>query len=182
MTQSELPAEFFDRLQAVKGKRARIVVDHILQHGFITTEELETVYGYQHPPRAIRDVREQGIPLETFQTKNAQGKSIAAYRFADLSGVSLTKSGGRKSLPKAIRRQLLERSEQRCAIGLEKYDDRYLQIDHRIPYEIAGEVDHNHAEAFMVLCRSCNRAKSWSCEHCANWLEAHNPELCRSCY
>jgi hypothetical protein len=53
---------FLTQLKAVTNKRARIVIDHILEHGFITTEELETQYGYKHPPRAARDVRGQGIP------------------------------------------------------------------------------------------------------------------------
>jgi hypothetical protein len=57
------------------------VIDHILQYGFIATEDLENTYGYNHPPRAARDVREAGIPLETFKVKSKEGKSIAAYRF-----------------------------------------------------------------------------------------------------
>ena len=34
----------------------------------------------------------------------------------------------------------------------------------------------------MLLCRSCNRAKSWSCEHCPNWIEEKSSEVCQSCY
>ena len=34
----------------------------------------------------------------------------------------------------------------------------------------------------MLLSRSANRAKSWSCEHCANWLELKDPEICQRCY
>jgi hypothetical protein len=37
-------------------------------------------------------------------------------------------------------------------------------------------------EDYMLLCGSANRAKSWSCEHCVNWLELKKPELCASCY
>ena len=36
--------------------------------------------------------------------------------------------------------------------------------------------------AYMLLCGSANRAKSWSCEHCANWLEEKSPEVCQSGY
>lgn len=39
--------------------------------------------GYEHAPRAARDVRELGIPLETYKIKDSTGKSIAAYRFGD---------------------------------------------------------------------------------------------------
>ena len=34
----------------------------------------------------------------------------------------------------------------------------------------------------MLLCGSCNRAKSWSCEHCGNWHEDKNLNTCISCY
>lgn len=58
MRAEELPADFVERCRAVKAKRPRTVIEHILEHGYITTEELRTRYGYNHPPRAARDVRE----------------------------------------------------------------------------------------------------------------------------
>ena len=51
--------ELENLLKKVQGKRSKIVVNHILKYGKITTEELESKYGYKHPPRAARDVREQ---------------------------------------------------------------------------------------------------------------------------
>jgi len=53
-----------DLCLSVTAKRPKTVIDHILQHGFITTEELKEQYGYNHPPRAVRDVRENGIPID----------------------------------------------------------------------------------------------------------------------
>ena len=184
MIRDEYPEEFLELLGFVKGKRARIVIDHILEHGFITTEELEVKYGYKHPPRAARDVREQGIPLETFQAKNAEGRVIAAYRFGDLSNIQRDKLGGRKIFSKKFKRGLVEKSGAKCFICLEEYEGRYLQVDHRTPYEISGDFDgaERSPEDYMLLCGSCNRAKSWSCEHCANWLEEKSPEICSSCY
>jgi len=76
MSTYNLPDELIERLKAVKGKRARIVVEHILKHGYITTEDLEKKYGYSHPPRAARDVREQGIPLETFRATSSDGPQL----------------------------------------------------------------------------------------------------------
>ena len=83
MNPDNLPPEFLARLHALTGKRPKAVVDHILAHGYVTTEELKTQYCYNHPPRAARDVREQGIPLETFRVRGTDGRLIAAYRFAD---------------------------------------------------------------------------------------------------
>jgi len=55
--------EFMELLNSVEAKRPRTVIQHILQHGFITSQELKDLYGYNHPPRAVRDVREHGVPL-----------------------------------------------------------------------------------------------------------------------
>jgi hypothetical protein len=61
-------------------------------------------------------------------------------------------------------------------------DERDLQIDHRVPYEVAGESDELKIEDFMLLCGSANRAKSWSCEHCENWKTTKHKNICLSCY
>jgi len=49
------PKEFLEHIKSITNKRANIVIDHIMKHGFITTEDLENTYGYNHPPRAARD-------------------------------------------------------------------------------------------------------------------------------
>ena len=85
---NKLTEAFIERLKTVKGKRVLTVVNHIREHGYITSEELENTYGYDHPPRAVRDVREQGIPIETYRVKSSDGRSIAAYRFGDYDAVA----------------------------------------------------------------------------------------------
>ena len=37
-------------------------------------------------------------------------------------------------------------------------------------------------EDYMLLSSTSNRAKSWSCEHCQNWLKKHDKNICRTCY
>jgi hypothetical protein len=181
MTDQSLPEGFHELLKNVKGKRARLVVEHILQHGFITTEDLEN-YGYKHPPRAVRDVRDQGIPIVTFQTKNSEGRTIAGYRFGDPQKAVRGRIGGRKIFSKAFKDELIAKLGSRCSICLTEYEERYLQIDHRIPYEVSGDVEDRNSDSFLLLCGSCNRAKSWSCEHCQNWIADKNPDLCLNCY
>ena len=183
LTHDALPDEFLELLNKVTGKRARIVVEHILEHGFITTEDLEEKYGYNHPPRAVRDVREQGIPIETFSAKSKQGRSIAAYRFGNPSEAIHGVVGGRQTLPKATKQSLYELQNGKCAVCLETFDERYLQVDHRIPFQVSGEPENlDNADNFMLLCGSCNRAKSWSCENCENALLHKNPDSCQNCY
>lgn len=170
-------------LKQISNKRARIVIEHILAHGFITTEELEKEYGYNHPPRAARDVRESGIPLETVRVKDSEGRTIAAYRFGDLTQIRSGRLQGRQIFPKNFKDTLYEKQNGKCAICSGRFEARYLQVDHRIPYEVAGDVQEKlNREDFQLICAPCNRAKSWSCEHCENWLKEKAPKICLSCY
>ncbi|MBR1800581.1 MAG: HNH endonuclease [Bacteroidaceae bacterium] len=178
----KLPKAFLAKLKAVTKKRPKAVIDHILKHGFVTTEELKQM-GYEHAPRAARDVREQGIPLETFRVKDSNGRSIAAYRFGDLSKSEdkLSKTAGRTMLSKALKKALIEKYGSKCFIYLQPMEERLLQVDHRVPYEIAGEQDGHDINCFMLLSPSANRAKSWTCEHCPNW-EQKDPSYCIKCF
>lgn len=180
----KIPPEIQKLLDSITNKRAKIVIDHITKHGFITTEDLEQTYGYSHPPRAARDVRECGIPLETFKVKSTSGKSIAAYKFGDLSQINKGKLSGRTVYPKEFRLQLFEESNGKCFICNSTYDLNHMQLDHRIPYEVAGDINHLTSEPklFMLLCGSCNRSKSWSCEHCDNFISKKKIKTCSDCY
>jgi hypothetical protein len=177
-----LPKEFLDKLNSITNKRARVVIDHILKHGSVSTEELKGLYGYNHPPRAAKDVRDEGIPLVTFTIKAADGRSIAACRFGDPALLVGGREGGRKAFSKRFKRQLYQQCEGRCAICHGKFELRELQVDHRVPYEIGGDIaPDQQSEAYMLVCGSCNRAKSWSCEHCENWL-IKDISMCQKCY
>ncbi len=183
MSEHDLSPEFLARLKKITGKRARIVIDHILEYGYITTEELQETYGYNHPPRAARDVRERGIPLETFYVTSSDGRKIGAYRFGDPADVQRDKLRGRKTFSKSFKAELLQRQANRCAICHTRYERRYLQIDHRVPYEVAGDTTgQRQITDYMLVCSTCNRAKSWSCEQCENWQNQKNAAICESCY
>ena len=164
-------------------KRARVVIDHILAHGFITTDDLQSKYGYTHAPRAARDVKDAGIPLEMFKVKSEiSGRQIGAYRFGDISKLQTERVAGRIAFSKKFKKQLFELSAGRCHICNGQFEERYLQIDHRVPYEVGGDIEDRATEHFMLLCGSCNRAKSWSCEHCENWRTFKKPAVCLQCY
>ena len=184
MVTPDLPEEFLRRCRSVTSKRPRTVIEHVLEHGFISTEELKERYGYNHPPRAARDVREQGIPLETFKVTGRDGRQIAAYRFADPEKLRADGLTGRQAISKAFKQLLIEHDGARCAIHGDQLTERYLQVDHRVPFEIAGEpsAEQRQLADYMLLCGSANRAKSWSCEHCVNWQELRQPEICHNCY
>ena len=182
MSTQDLPPEFMELLRSITARRPRTVIEHIIEHGYVTTEELRDLYGYNHPPRGARDVREQGIPLVTFRVVGSEGRRIGAYRFGDPSEQRSAQLSGRTAFSARMKGTLTELFGARCNIYLEAFPERELQIDHRIPFEIAGEgsLSENPVD-YMLLCPSANRAKSWSCEHCDNWIE-RNADVCRSCY
>lgn len=180
---TEMSPEFYVACLKVTAKRPRTVIKHILKHGFITTEELSNRYGYDHPPRAVRDVRENGIPLETFKvTSSKTGRQIAAYRFTDPSRIVAGRVGGRKAFSKQFKENLIARYGARSIITNESLEPRYLQIDHRIPYEIAGNDAAEKVEHYMLLDASAQRAKSWSCEHCENFCSRKEVAICADCF
>lgn len=182
MPKKNYPKEFLDLCQSVTAKRPKTVITHILKHGQITTEELKNLYGYNHPPRAARDVKEHGIPIERITVVGTDGRKIAAYRFGDTTNLKVRRFDGRTGLSKQIKDALIAKYGCRCFIYLEEMPEAALQIDHRVPFEVAGESEAMSPEDFMLLCGSANRAKSWSCEHCENWRSQKDREVCLTCY
>lgn len=183
MSKDTYPTGFLKILKSVKAKRPKTVIDHILKYGQITTEELKDRYGYNHPPRAIRDVREEGIPVTTFRVTGKDGRKIAAYKFGNPSEVRTAQLSGRTAFSSKLKTALIEKHGPRCNIYLEPFPLRELQIDHRVPFEIAGDKGElsENIDEYMLLCGSANRAKSWSCENCANW-QVKDVATCQSCY
>lgn len=180
----KIDKKLLEAAKKVTAHRAKTVIDHIIKHGFISTEDLKETYGYNHPPRAAGDVRDQGIPLETFKVIGSDGRKIAAYRFGDPSQIEDGKLGGRKILPKQLKKVLIEKFGARCAISSESYDESHLQIDHRIPYRVSGDSEgtDRNPDDFMLLSGAAQRQKSWVCEHCQNFLVNKDLAICKSCY
>jgi hypothetical protein len=174
---SRVSADLAAHIAAVKNKRARFVLDAIAKKGMVTTEEINQA-GYEHPPRAVRDARELGFPIRTIKVKHSNGRAIAAYIFPENARFGRGKSG-RRSPTKKQRDAIIDTAGEKCQICAVTEN---LQVDHRVPYEVAGETDGDKTAMFMVLCGSCNRKKSWSCEHCPNWSHERSVSVCESCY
>ncbi len=177
---AKLPPDFSKRIKSVTNKRARLVLDRIAETGSITTEELKEI-GYDHPPRARMDAKDLGFPMKTLRVKSRNGKkSIAAYSF-DLTGkINSEGRAGRIALPKKKRETIITAAGGKCELCGATHD---LQIDHRVPYQVAGESLKDNQSPYMVLCGSCNRRKSWVCEHfCANFATAKRVGVCKECY
>ncbi|HCN29110.1 MAG TPA: HNH endonuclease [Verrucomicrobiales bacterium] len=182
MPKEDYPKEFLDLCRSVTAKRPKTVITHILKHGQITTEELKNLYGYNHPPRAARDVKEHGIPIERVTVVGTDGRKIAAYRFGDTTNLKVRRFDGRTGLSKQIKDALITKYGCRCFIYLEEMPEAALQIDHRVPFEVAGESEAMLPEDFMLLCGSANSAKNWFCSQCDNWRDRKDREVCLTCY
>ena len=175
--------EFLELLKSVTAKRPKTVIDHSLENGFITTEDLKNKYGYNHPPRAVRDVKEYGIPIVMYRVEGSDGRKIAAYKFDEFNTETLHKTSGRTALSKKIKEGLIALHGSKCFIYNEIMDEENLQIDHRVPFEVGGDfADEKELEYYMLLSPSANRLKSWACEKCNNWINDKNTEICLSCY
>jgi hypothetical protein len=169
------------RIARVGNQRARRLLQLIVEHGSVTTEELTVQYGYNHPPRAKKDATDLGFPVVSKTVKSKDGtRSISEYSL-DLDAAFVEGRGGRRLITKALRTELLEAADGRCAVCGGVFADRALQVDHRVPYEIAGEIESPTAADFQMLCGSCNRSKSWTCEkECPNWIE-RDTTVCATC-
>lgn len=62
------PKEFLELCKSVTAKRPKTVIDHILKHGHITTEELKEKYGYNHPLFLRR--------LKSFSSRNMAANAL----------------------------------------------------------------------------------------------------------
>lgn len=168
-----------------RSKRAAAVLKIMLDKGTVSTDEINDL-GYNHPPRAIGDVRDAGIPVVRIDTTSPRsGQRMGVYSLGAASDIQAGRIGGRSALPKAFKAALIQRYGSNDCITGAKLDERVLQIDHRVPYRIAGDVglsDHD-VEAYMLLDASSQRAKAWSCESCPNMLpSARLAQVCQKCF
>ena len=156
-------------------KRAREVARIILDRGSCTTSDLEEL-GYKHAPRAVKDLKDAGVEIFTAMesyTDASSGQQKRRARYA-VVGVDASKES-RRQFSKAITDAV--KASGKCEVC---GSPPPLQVDHRIPFDIAGETYPHVVSELMPLCPSCNRSKSWTCEHCPNWT-VKDAEQCRTC-
>ena len=182
ISEKTISTSLANKIKEVSSLRPLQVIYHILEQGEVSTETLTSDYGYNHAPRATRDVRELGIPLKTDFAKNSEGKRMAVYSL-DFEADAENQKKGRQAFAKKVKTNLLQVAGTSCSLCNGEYSSLSLQVDHRVPYEIGGEltlenIDERH---LMLLCPSSNSSKSWECEHCENWINK-DANHCSKCY
>lgn len=177
----EWSPELLERVRAVKAKRPKAVIDFIIEHGSVTTDDLKDL-GYEHAPRAARDVIDLGIPLLKSRVTGRNGRSITRYTFGEVGDLQAGLLG-RTAISKRVKLLLLKAYGTRCGICGREFEPQYLQPDHRVPVGVADDEPDSDRKVpnYMLLCGPCNRAKSWSCEHCPNFV-ARDVATCQTCY
>lgn len=175
-------AEYVKDVLEVCSLRAAFVINHIIAHGSINSEQLRDE-GYVHGARAVGDVRDNGVPLITGKVKNSNNVTIGKYTFGSAEDIKKNKFGGRVNFPPSLKGVLIDRDGLVCSISNQRLPATELQIDHRIPYYIAGDISGSrNPDDFMLLSKSMQRSKSWDCEHCENLKTHFDIEICRTCY
>ena len=185
MAREDIDPRILALCDKVTAKRARALIDFLIEHGECSTEDLNEL-GYDHPPRVAADVKEAGIPITMSRDRisGKTGRKIGVYRFGDPDAIKAGRIDGRKAFSKPFKARLVELYGSREAFTQEVLHPRYLQIDHRVPYQVVGDAafDEDNPEAYMLIDASSQRAKSWSCEHCQNALEDRSEEICLTCF
>jgi hypothetical protein len=170
----------YEALLARLGKRPRTVLKMLLTKGEVSTYELGQL-GYDQPPRAAQDLKDAGVVLKRRSGTNPRtGNRMAIYSI-DWGAPIARGSSERRAFPKSFVRKVKEAHGGECCIYRVAHPHNVLQVDHRIPFQVAGDPEHFAVEDFMSLSPSANRAKSWACEHCPNF-RIKNTEVCRTCY
>ncbi len=170
-----------EELLPTLGKRPGIVLDRLLKHGSVGTYDLGQL-GYDQPPRAAQDLKERGVRLKVTRGKHpVTGYRMAIYRLDDEQPILDGTFNGRQAFSKEFRRKIFDAHKSHCIFCGVAVEKSRLQIDHRVPYQIAGEIDLKRTAEFMPLCSSHQRTKSWTCEHCPNYI-AKKSAVCKACY
>ena len=113
-------------------------------------EEALKKAGYEHAPRAKRDVVEKGIPIDTFNGKDSEGRRMAVYKFGNWEEAkkqnSIAKTKGRNNLSDKLKQKLIKENGSKCALYGEKFDESLLQAgpDGWNGVRMAREIDSSY--------------------------------------
>ena len=111
------------------------------------------------------------------------GRRIAEYRFGNPDDVVHGRHGGRRALPASLKDSLIDEYGEVDNLTGQPVPARMLQIDHRVPYEIAGDPTFPFITSdFMLLDASTQRAKAFTCAECPNMSGEKSVPTCLSCY
>ncbi len=182
----KVKAKAEQHLATKPNSRAAKAIRAILDKGSVTTADL-AVLGYDHPPRAAQDVKDATLPLIMKMVRRADGKRMASYRFPTeaeaVAGRALR--SGRLNVRPMFRRELMKHYGSADTITGAKLPATMLTVDHRVPFQVSGDagLEDEDISQFMLLDRSMQSVKAWTCRHCPNVTTGLlDPEVCGRCF
>jgi hypothetical protein len=107
MAKPKYSAKMLAAVAKVTTRRGKILVEHILKHGSVSTEDLETIYGLTDAASAARDVKDAGVPLAKTTGKRKTGRQMAIYSFGDPSLIRGDRFQGRRAFAKGFKEMLI---------------------------------------------------------------------------
>lgn len=173
-------------LVTAPNSRAAKAIRAMLSKGSVTTDDLAAL-GYNHPPRAIQDIKDATLPVMQMMIRRPDGKRMASYRFPTTSETVVGRAlgSGRLNIRPLFRRKLMQHYGEADTITGAKLPRTMLTVDHRVPFQVSGDagLEDEDMSQFMLLDRSMQRVKAWACQHCPNVTESLlNSETCRRCF
>jgi hypothetical protein len=108
---------------------------------------------------------------------------MAVYRFGTAEEIRLRKASGRRGFSKAFKNKLLDHYNPEDRFSRARLDPNALTIDHRVPYEVAGDADNLDVADYMLIDAENQHKKRRACEKCPNTAsDALDPAICGTCY
>lgn len=137
---STLSVQFINWVRSQKmSKRAREALEIMIQEGSVTTVDLKNRFGFNHPPRAMGDLKDAGVPFTKTMVK-VEGESRRVARYELLDDINVAKANKpRKVIPKKVKTELIAKYGKQCQICGGTFSSQALQVDHRIPFRINGD-------------------------------------------
>ena len=151
--------------------RAKAAADLLMNKGIITKYDFEsTNVPISQAPRAIRDLKDHGIPIKTLERVNVpQSKSkVSQYTFGDVADITVANKYGRMYNPTGMKDRLAKLHGNVCVFCGKELSGKDRELDHKLPVNIFGDlspVERLNPDNYQLVCRKCNRLKREATSH-----------------
>ena len=149
---------YFSKIMVKESKRAKVLKELMKDGKWYSADDIREITGYKHPNRAITDLRQFGYIVEQRYVIR-DGKRVAEWKLLSVTPVKEAKH--RFTLSKSDARKIFQRDNYTCVLCKEKYDEKFLRVDHKIPISRVGnhldiKKDKNWMDKFQTMCIVCN--------------------------
>ena len=170
--------------------RARAAADLLIEKGTITKFDFEEKgINPAVGPRAVMDLKDHGIPIEKPGRVNVpQAKrAVAQYKLGKVANLRPKEKYGRLVPPTNLKRRLIEVSGSYCVYCGQRFPEKSLQIDHKLPVKYFGELPSEeiaNLDNYQLVCGHCNRIKAEAInrECTKTCFKTHDMNIIKSCY